>query len=291
MAGSWAFTGTHRPGVLVLLLFLGTTYAVGWWRLSRRSRRVVWWRPALTLVGLGSLALALLSPLAARARHVFVAHMLQHVLLIAVAAPALLLADPLAALLWALPARARVRAGRLLVRGAPLRRIWQTMTRMDVAWLSYAGVLWIWHLPQAYESALGDRFLHDLEHLAFFASAVLFWWPVVGPAPHFGRPAHPGLRVVYLVTGALQSAALGLLLAASPIVLYPSYATPREPGTLPPLDDQALGGVVMWAVGGAVDMLALILLLHKVFALDDYEPRSLARIERDERRTDAAPLP
>ena len=76
------------------------------------------------------------------------------------------------------------------------------------------------------------------------------------------------MRVVYLVTGALQGAALGLLLAASPVVLYPSYAAPSEPGPLGPLDDQALGGVVMWAVGGAVDTLAVILLLYRFFARD-----------------------
>jgi cytochrome c oxidase assembly factor CtaG len=229
---------------------------------------VPWWRPALTLLGLGSLTLALASPLDAQAHRRFAAHMIQHLLLVAVAAPALLLADPFAALLWALPARARLRAGRLLVRGALARRVWRSLTRMSVAWIAYAGVLWGWHLPWAYESALGDRLRHDLEHLLFFGSAILFWWPVVSPAPHFGRPAHPALRVVYLVTGALQNAALGLLLAASPVVLYPSYAADREPGTLSPLDDQALGGVVMWAVGGAVDMLAVILLLYRFFASD-----------------------
>jgi putative membrane protein len=70
---------------------------------------------------------------------------------------------------------------------------------MPEAWIAYAVVLWGWHLPWVYESALGDRFLHDLEHLALFGSAILFWWPVVGPAPHFGRPGDPALRVAYLV--------------------------------------------------------------------------------------------
>ncbi|HYY73775.1 MAG TPA: cytochrome c oxidase assembly protein, partial [Solirubrobacterales bacterium] len=125
-----------------------------------------WWRPALTLVGLGSLALALVSPLDAYAHRRFTAHMLQHMLLVAVAAPALLLADPFAALLWALPTRVRIPVGRLLVRGAPVRWVWRILTRMPVAWIAYAGVLWGWHLPWAYESALGDRLLHDLEHVA-----------------------------------------------------------------------------------------------------------------------------
>jgi putative membrane protein len=264
-------TGTPRPEILALLLLLGGGYAVGWWRLSRRARRgPAWWRPLLTLAGLGSVALALLSPLDALAHRRFAAHMAQHMLLIAVAAPALLLADPLAALLWALPARVRVRAGRLLVRGAPVRRVWQTVTRMPVAWLSYAAILWLWHLPWAYELALGDRLLHDLEHLAFFLGAILFWWPVVNPAPRVAGSAHPLLRIVYLVSGALQSAALGLLLAASPSVLYPSYAASPEPGPLSPLDDQALGGVVMWGWSAAVDMLAVMLLLHRFFTVDDH---------------------
>lgn len=269
MAGSWAFTGTHRPGLLALLLLLGTAYATGWWRLSRRAPQLVpWWRPALTLAGLGSLALALLSPLDTLAHRLFVAHMVQHILLIALAAPTLLLADPLAALLWALPAGPRLRAGRLLVRGAPLRRIWRALTRAPVAWLGYALVLWLWHLPPAYDAALADRLLHDLEHLAFFASAVLFWWPVIDPAPHLGRALSHRSRVVYLVLGALQSAGLGLLLAASPNVLYSSYTVSRAPGHLTPLEDQALGGVVMWGLSALVDMLAVMVLLYRFLTLE-----------------------
>jgi len=282
----------HRPGIFVLLLLLGVAYAAGWWRLSRRAwPRVAWWRPALTLAGLGSLALALLSPLDALAHRRFVAHMAQHMLLIAVAAPALLLADPLAALLWALPAWARIRVGRLLVRGAPVRSVWRALTRMPVAWCAYAGVLWLWHVPWAYEWALGHRVAHDLEHLAFFAGAILFWWPVIGPAPRFGRAVHPGLRVVYLVTGALQSAALGLSIAASPVVLYASYAAPPGPGGLAPLEDQALGGIVMWGGGGAVDMLAVLLLLHRFFSTQDPEPQRRPGTDGRGRRRDAAPLP
>ena len=263
----------HRPGIAILLAVVAAAYAVGWWRLARRARqRIRWWRPVLTVAGLASLMLALVSPLEGLAHRLFVAHMIQHLLLIAVAAPALLLADPLAALLWSLPARIRVRAGRLLVRGALLRRALWGATRMPVAWLGYAAVLWGWHLPSAYESALADRLLHDLEHLAFFVTAVLFWWPVIDPAPHLGKPRHPALRVVYLVTGALQSAALGLVLTVSPIVLYSSYAPAVERRTLSPLEDQALGGVVMWGFGGAVDMLAVIVLLYRLLAAEDRRP-------------------
>jgi putative membrane protein len=283
VAGPW------RPEVWVPLLVLGTAYAAGWGRLLRRARQLAPWRPVLALAGLGSLAVALLSPLDTLAHRSFAAHMVQHMLLVALAAPALLLADPFPALMWALPAWARRRAGRLLVRGAAVRRLWRATTRAPVAWLAHAAVLWFWHLPPAYDATLRHAFLHDVEHLAFFASAMLFWWPVINPAPHVGPAPHPGLRVVYLVTGALQSAILGLLLAASPTVLYAAYTTAGQPGELSPLDDQALGGVIMWGSTGAVDMLAVIFLLYRYFALND-DPRRFAPRRQKRRRADAAPL-
>jgi putative membrane protein len=278
MAAPGEVAGPPRPEVWLPLLVLGTAYAAGWWRLSRRaSPRAprAPWRPALALAGLGSVALALLSPLDALAHRSFAAHMVQHMLLVALAAPAVLLADPFPALVWALPARARRRVGPLLVRGAAVRGLWQAVTRAPVAWLTAAMVMWLWHLPLAYDATLGDRLLHDLEHLAFFGGAVLFWWPVINPAPRIGPPLPPSLRVVYVVAGALQSAILGLLLASSPTILYASYSAGRQPWELSPLDDQALGGVVMWGFTGAVDMLAVLLLLHRYFALDD-DPRRLA---------------
>jgi cytochrome c oxidase assembly factor CtaG len=138
--------------------------------------------------------------------------------------------------------------------------------------------MWLWHLPLAYDATLSDPLVHDLEHLAFFGGAMLFWWPVINPAPRLGRPLHPGLRVVYLVAGALQSAILGLLLASSQTVLYASYTAALPPWELTPLDDQALGGVVMWGVTGAVDMLAVILLLYQYFAREEDSRRAPSEV-------------
>jgi cytochrome c oxidase assembly factor CtaG len=290
MAPPAGWPGTARPEIWVPLLVLATAYGAGWWRLSRRGRHLAPWRPALALLGLGSLAGALSPPLDALAHRLFAAHMAQHMLLVALAAPAILLADPFPALLWALPAGARRRVGLLLIRGAPGRRICRAVTRTPVAWLTYAAVLWVWHLPPAYDAALRSPLLHDLEHLAFFTSAILFWWPVINPAPRVAAALHPSRRVVYLVAGALQSATLGLLLAASPTVIYASYRSPLGPWPLSPLDDQALGGVVMWGVSGAVDMLAVLLLLHRYFSLDEIPGRPATSRPRDP-RADAAPLP
>ena len=257
-----------RPEVMLLLLMAAGLYAVGWWRLSRRaSRPIARTRVGLALGGLLALALALVSPLDGLADRLFVAHMLQHMLLIAVAAPALLLADPFPIIVWALPDAVRVRAGRWLTRASPLGRVWGGLTTMRVTWIGYALVLWGWHIPVAYDAALSDRLVHDVEHLTFFMGAVLFWWPVIHPAPRFGRSVPHAIRIVYLVLAAFQTAALGLLLTLAPVVLYRSYATAERPEGLSALDDQVWGGVVMWGLGGLIDMLAVLVLLYRYLSL------------------------
>jgi putative membrane protein len=257
---AWAL----RPEVALPLIVAAALYAVGWRRLSRRAARPpAPARIALAATGLAAVAVALLSPLDALAPRLFVAHMLQHMLLIMVAAPALLLADPFPIVVWALPRAARRGVGRGLRRASPWRRLWMAATAMPVTWLGYAAILWLWHLPWAYDAALADRAIHDIEHAAFFGGAVLFWWPIVHPAPRFVRAPSHALRIVYLVLAAFQTAALGLLLTLAPVVLYRAHATAARPETFSVLDDQVWGGVVMWGLGGLVDMLAVVALLHR----------------------------
>ncbi len=259
-----------RPEVALPLLILAGAYALGQWRLARRAARsVVPWRVVSWAVGVLSVAAALLPPLDARAEALFSAHMVQHMLLMMVAAPALLLARPFPTLLWALPARVRGGAGRLLAPGTRLRALWSALTSPATAWLLYAVVVWLWHLPVAYDAALGHRLLHDLEHLAFFGSALLFWWPIVAPAPRVRPPVPSGLRIVYLVLAAFQSGLLGLLLTLSPWALYAPYHETAPIWGFTPEEDQALGGVVMWAAGGAIDMLAVLTLLYRHLAAED----------------------
>lgn len=259
-----------RLEVLLPLLILVSAYALGQWRLARRAPRTIApWRVASWAVGVLGVAAALLSPLDTLAEALFSAHMVQHILLMLVAPPALLLARPFPALLWALPARVRAGAGRLLAPGTRGRTLVRALTSPAVAWLLYALVLWLWHLPTAYDAALGDRLLHDLEHIAFFGSALLFWWPIVAPAPRVRPPAAHGFRIVYLVLAAFQSGLLGLLLTLSPWVLYQSYGETAGLWGFTPKEDQALGGVVMWAVGGAIEMLAVLILLYRHLAAED----------------------
>jgi cytochrome c oxidase assembly factor CtaG len=252
-----AFAGTWSPRVVVAvpLLLLAGAYAIGWWRLAGRGAPITPWRLTAAAGGLAAIALALSSPIDRVVDQIFSGHMVQHLLLIAVAAPALLLGNPFAALLWGLPGRLRVRVARCFRRRAPLRRLGVVLTGLPVAWTLHVLVLWLWHLPRAYDAAVADRLVHDLEHLVFFGTA--------GPPPLYV------LRLTYLVLGTFQSAMLGIFLSVSPESWYASYAQTATSWGLTPGEDQALGGLIMWGAGGAVDMLAILILTQCYLASQD----------------------
>jgi cytochrome c oxidase assembly factor CtaG len=257
MSGAWRLE-VALPLAAAMLL-----HAFGWARLARRSparlRAVLIARLALALGGLVVLAVALVG-LHEAAHERFLVHMVQHVLLMMVGVPAVLLADPLPATLWALPAPVRATLARGLRPGSVVRRAWRRLTLLPVAWTVWALALGGWHLPAAYDATLVHGWIHDAAHVTLAAAAVVFWWPVIGPAP---RPAASpaAARVVYLVLAAFGSGALGVLLAASPVAFY---AYPPPAGGLSALEDQAWGGVVMWAVGAAVDMAAVLAVVARV---------------------------
>ncbi|MEX2146523.1 MAG: cytochrome c oxidase assembly protein [Candidatus Rokuibacteriota bacterium] len=258
-------------GVVAVLLALTALHAVGWTRLTRRCpgplRPWLLGRLAVGMAGIAALAVALLG-LHAAAHESFVAHMIQHLLLLVVAAPALLLSDPLAAAAWALPAPLRRRLGSLLAAGTPLRRAWRALTRMPVAWTAHALALWLWHVPAAYSAALADARVHDLEHLTLFASAVLFWWPVLGRG-RWSAAGGDSARIVYVVLGAFQGATLGLVLLVSPAPLY-AYT----------LEDQVRGAIVMLAAGGAINMAAVLVVVYRFLGRDDARAVSLTALRR-----------
>lgn len=259
-----------RPDVPLVLLALGAAYVSGWRRIRGRGYRHLAprWRLAAYLGGLVAIGLALVSPLASLAHVLFAAHMVQHLLLIMVAAPLLLLGNPFPLTLWALPPRARRALGASLVRGGRLRAALRILTWMPVAGGLYTANLWGWHHPVAYEAALASPAVHDLEHLLFFGTAVLFWWPVVNAAPRLHRLVGGlpyGLRIAYLVLATGQNTLLGALLGLAERVLYPSYAVAPRLFGWTVLEDQALGGGIMWS-GGHMYLIAILVLVAR--ALD-----------------------
>jgi putative membrane protein len=223
--------------------------------------------------------LALCSPLELLAELSFTAHMAQHQLLMMGAPPLLLLGAPFPFILWALPPRLRRRVGALVTRPGPVRRVLRTLTWMPVAGTLFTVTLWGWHHPLAYEAALRHPVLHDLEHLTFFGTAVLFWWPIINPAPRFHHLTSGvmyGARIGYLILATAQNTLLGAVLGLSERAFYASYAAgPRLLADWTPLDDQAFGGGVMWS-GSHMFLLAILILLHR--AMDAEGRKADARV-------------
>jgi putative membrane protein len=241
---AWSF----EPWAMALLLAALAAYALGTWRVWRRAGagRGVQPRQALAF-GLGWLATAaaLVSPLDSLGAWLFSAHMVQHELLMLVAAPLLVLGRPLGAWAWALDAGARPGLARI-TRQPALAAAWRAITGPLAAWLLHALALWLWHIPVLFDAALHHEAIHVLQHASFLASALLFWWAVLGG----DRRRTSGLAMVLLFTTMLHTGLLGALLTLAPTPWYGWYMATGPALGFDPLEDQQLGGLVMWVPGG-----------------------------------------
>jgi hypothetical protein len=188
--------------------------------------------------------------------------MLQHMLLMMVAPPLILLGAPLIPIVRGLPRfAAREFAGPFL-NWPPANRIGTALTNPICALTLMGVVMFAWHTPRLFELALGSSSWHDVEHACFFLASIISWWPVVQPWP--SRPHWPRWAMVpYLFVGDLQNTILSAILVFSDQVLYPSYAmTPRLFG-FSAQQDQAAAGAIMWVLGGfAYVFPAVIIAVH-----------------------------
>jgi putative membrane protein len=246
------------------LVSTGLLYAHGVFRLARSARthrrHIVGCAISFT-VGWGVLAAALLSPLAGAAEQLFSAHMIQHELLMVAAAPLMVLGAPLAVWTWALPPRWRQRVA------APfherhVRNIWCAISTPFAATLLHAVAIWMWHVPALFERAEASVAVHTLQHCAFLFSALLFWWTLLKPARDDARL---GAAVVCLFLTMLHTGALGVLLTFSAELWYPVSTAGAGLWGLTPLEDQQLGGLVMWVPGGLPYVIAALLLAARLF--------------------------
>jgi cytochrome c oxidase assembly factor CtaG len=228
-------------------------------------------RSVLFLAGLAAIAVALESPIDAAAATRFSVHMVQHLLLTLVAAPLLVLARPVT---LALQATAPATRRRLLL-PALHSRLLAALTAAPLAWCGFALVLWATHFSPLYEAALTSPAVHALEHLAYLASAVLFWSAVAAVEPSPGRLSPPA-RILYLFLAMPQMTFLGLAIYGARHVLYPAY------GTGPPtLADQRLAGALMGGSGVLVFLPAVGVLLLDWWAREERAAaRADARLDR-----------
>lgn len=264
---SWTF----EPTIVVGLLLSGALYAIGW----RRMRRLAGgrgslppWRAWCFGGGLACVALALLSPIAVYVPLLFTMHMIQHMLLIIGAAPLIALGAPLLPHLWALPRGARRAIGGLLASRTPPGRLLGALAHPLVGLASFLGLVALWHIPAFYDAAQGRSFTHNIEHLSFLGSALLYWWALA----HRGMGAHrlpDALAIPYLLLSFLEGTVIGVWLTFASAPVYATYRAAPRIWDLSAHTDQQIGGLIMWVVGGGFYLLPLLLLLYRLLTAED----------------------
>jgi cytochrome c oxidase assembly factor CtaG len=184
------------------------------------------------------------SPLHWLGEHVFTFHMIEHEIVMAVAAPLLVLARPVGVLLWSCPKSVRASAGRWLRRAKVLGER-TGLLRPASATVIHGLAIWIWHAPQLFDAAVEHDWIHRLQHLSFFLSALLFWWALL-------RRADYGIATWHIFVTMIHTSVLGALIALAPTVLYRAQTAHAAAFGLTPLDDQQLAGLVMWVPAGTI---------------------------------------
>ena len=221
-------------------------YARGWFRIRRRFPSTVSARRlgAFT-IGLLSVWIAVGSPLTAFHHELLSVHMVQHVLLMAVAPPLVLIGAPALPLLYGLPGRPVRRAFEWLLRSPPIQRLRRLLTQPVICWLAPVVALIGWHVPAVFELGLRSRWWHAVQAASFFATGLLFWAPVIESVaslvtwPRWSIP-------LYLFAATLPCDALSAFLVFCDRVVYPSYLSGPRLLNISPLRDQECAGALMW---------------------------------------------
>lgn len=253
----WSEPWSWEPQVVVPLATLLAMYIGG--AVRRGQIYVLRWRHASFFAGWFSLFLALVSPIHELGEQLFSAHMLQHEIMILVSAPLIAASHPSATCLWAFAPRERADIGAWVHRIDQMRVI-RYLTTPLIAWLLESVALWVWHIPVLYQATLQSDWIHAAQHLSFFLTAVVFWSALYG----VGRSAmRYGAATFYVFGAAVHCSALGALLSFSTVLWYPVYAETTARWGLTPLEDQQLGGVIMWVPSAIVFIIVALALFAR----------------------------
>ncbi len=266
---SWAW----RPEIILTLGLAATVHLTGRWRLKRKGSAGLTkpWRSISYLSGLAVLWIATMSPIDVLSDQFFYMHMIQHLLLVMIAPPLLLIANPMPIALWGLPSSLRLEIGRGLRPGSRFRQVVRSVTTPGLVWLYFVAVLVGWHDPRLYGLALTNELVHDLEHLSFLGTAVLFWWHVIGCAPHIHRRLSQGVRIGYALSVVPANALTGIAIAFASEPIYEHYTTVPRIGEMTVLQDQMLSGIIMWIPGSMMYIIAALILIAQVLRADSKE--------------------
>ena len=264
------------PAPLVVCAATTVLYALG------GRRRALRWRDVSFYAGVATIVVALEPPFDTLADSSFALHMGQHVLLLTIAPPLLVLGRPWPRMWMPFPPGARRAAARGLARSrwaAPLRVATRVLARPPVAVAVMSAVLLAWHLPAAYDAAVRSEPVHVLEHVSFVATALLFWGPLLEAPPLRARTDHLR-RAAWFGLAAVPGWILAIVLADASRPLYPAYASlAHRPGGLSALGDQQLAAGVMWVLGSLAYLVASVLSIYRWLEPGAEAPRPESRPE------------
>jgi putative membrane protein len=248
---------------LTLVVFF---YARGWLHLRKALPRLTTLAHLSAFAaGIISIFIAVASPLARMDHELLSVHMIQHLLLMAVAPPLVLLGSPVPALLHGLPKRFVQGGLGPFLRSAPLRHLGRFVSHPAFCWFAATLTVIGWHLPSLFAIGLHSAGWHEIQHASFLLAGFLFWWPVIQPWPSSSRS--PGWSVpLYLFFATLPCDALSAFLTFCGRVVYPAYlsATPRFP--ISALQDQEWAGVLMWVFVTFIYMLPALVLTVRLLS-------------------------
>ena len=235
-------------GALVIVCFI---YLRGWLALRRtRPNQIRKWRLCSFLAGLFAIFVAVSSPLDTYSETLLFMHMAQHFVLMSVAPPLIVLGCPFVPMLRGLPRFVVRRVGGPIFRSTIVHSLQKLFSRMPFAWLAMNMAYVGWHIPNAYEFALSSESWHNFEHFCFFATSLIFWWPILQPWP--ARRRLSWMIIPYLLTADFVNTALSAFLCFSGKLLYPSYGVVVRPFGIDALKDQIAAGAFMWVFGSLV---------------------------------------
>jgi putative membrane protein len=266
---AWSFDPWVTTGLIAAV-------AVYWWawrrvRQSNQPQPPTWYAVSYG-GGVATLAFSLLGPLETYNEQIFTLHMTQHLVILQISAPLLLLGRPVQLILRALPRRTTKRTIGYLFGNPMPRRTVLAITAPITVFLLFNGNMGFWHFPGFYESALRDDWVHHLQHILFAGTAMLYWWVIIDPVPR-----HHRLREIWAMGSVFLSMMIGSIIGAvitlSESILYPFYLEAAHPWGWSPLLDQQIGGVIMWVGSGLLYFVVLFIL-------------ALQLIQEDERETD-----
>ncbi len=261
-------------------LVVGVAAAVGLYFLGcRRLRRynvegrlLAEWRIWCYGGAMLAIVLALLSPVDAFSGLFFFVHMTQHLLLMLVAAPLLWLGAPILPVMWALPRSIRVGVGRIVAPVSPLHALLSFLTNPLVAQGLFLTTLAGWHVPAYYDIAQGRTPIHEFEHTMFLGASLLFWWPVIHPWGGKRRLSYEA-AIAYFIPPILLSNLIGALLTFANRPLYGNYLNVPRLWGISVVQDQQLGGLIMWVPGMVPYAIAIFLLVSQLMKQGELRER------------------